>query len=54
MKTTMMMLGVATLLGLSALQVQAQGADTTREDKVSTKAFSDTLKRWRKSLSRKA
>lgn len=44
MKTTMMMLGVATLLGLSALQVQAQGADTTRVDKVSTKSFSDTLK----------
>lgn len=45
-----MMLRVATLLGLGALPVAAQGADTARVDKVSTKSFSDTLKAVEKAL----
>ncbi|MBI4325905.1 MAG: DUF302 domain-containing protein [Chloroflexi bacterium] len=46
----MMMLAVASLLGISALTGAAQSTDANRVDQVSTKSFSDTLKAVEKTV----
>ncbi|MBI4657576.1 MAG: DUF302 domain-containing protein [Verrucomicrobia bacterium] len=50
MKTTMMVLAVASLLGVSALTGTAQSGDANRVDKLSNKPFSDTLKAVEKTV----